>query len=180
MNIKNYIILFGALIALSYSSCKKDDSGSSSTNSTSTTGTTSTTASANDPHTLVYDGVIVPNIVGSCDFSATELTIVGTGVDAKNNVGYQISVDFENPSPASGTYKTTALPTDPLTSTQCHMVLQRTTTAQTLNLIAPANADVVLVKNGSNYTVSFGTIAFKAILGGNGTRKVSCNGFGCE
>jgi hypothetical protein len=179
MKIKTLLLLSAATITLSYVSCKKDDS-SSSNSTTSATSTTSTTANPNTPNTLVYEGKAISGVIGNCEFSSEGLGITGS-VQSADGVSYVIAVDFESATPSSGTYKTVELPTDPINSTQCHLTMQRTTSAQTLlGMIAPAGADVKLVKNGDSYMVSFGTIKFRAILGGNGTRSASCNGFGCE
>ena len=170
------ILTFMAVVSLNFMSCKKDDKSSDSTTSTTTNSTTSTT-SATDPNTMIYEGEVINKIKGTCDYS-NELYVSGE-VTATDGTKYFIDAEFAVPEP-EGNYTTVRSPTDPISATQCHITLNRIKGTYEMDMLPPNGATVKVVKNGMKYKVSFGTIKFEVIKGANGTRSVSCTGFGCE
>jgi hypothetical protein len=174
-----------AVIALSipvaFVACKKDDDKSSDT-TTTTTSSTSTTSTNPGPKTLVYEGTAISGVSGNCEFGSV-FSMTGT-VGSSDGASYTIMVDFNVAEPTTGTYKTVELPGDPITDSQCHLQLQRVAPlgngTSTISMVAPKDAEVKVVKNGVNYTVSFGTIKFIVKQGSNGTRNVALTSMTCE
>jgi hypothetical protein len=171
----NLLIAGALMMGVTFTGCKKDDKDSSST-TTSTTSSTSTT-SATTPNTLVYDGTTIQNVVGNCEYGSN-FAVTGD-VTTSDGAHYFLSVDFAVDAPPTGTYKTVELTNDPITSTQCHVQLQRTKGSFALSMLAPTGSSINVVKNGTKYSISFGTIKFNVKSGGNGTKSVSCSSVGC-
>ena len=163
------------LMISTWAGCKKDDKKSSD-DTTSTTSTTST-PSATDPNTLVFDGTILNNVKGECEYS-NELYVSGE-VTAGDGAVYTIGSEFAIPEP-EGDFTAVRSPSDPITEKQCHITLRRKKGTHVMDLLPPNGGTVKVVKKGLKFKVSFGTLKFDVITGANGTRDISCTGFGCE